>query len=42
MINKQNNTPTKTPDENIKGELSEFLKVRDKQSGRDLIKTRGQ
>jgi hypothetical protein len=32
----------KKPDETLDGELSEFLKIRDKKTGKDIIKTRGQ
>lgn len=32
----------KKPDETLKGELAEFLKIREKETGRDIIKTRGQ
>lgn len=41
MINKSMKNEKK-PDENLRGEMADFLKIRDKKTGKDIIKTRGQ
>lgn len=43
LINKSmNEKKEKRPDETLKGEIVDFLKIRDKKTNKDIIKTRGQ
>lgn len=43
MINKSmSEKKDKKPDESLKGEVADFLKIRDKNTNKDIIKTRGQ